>query len=261
MKVLILTGSYRKKGNTARLTNLLAQQITQINHQKDESTEISTINLSERNLQPCHGCRVCFDKGETYCPHWDDMEEIKTAMTKADVLILASPVYVEDISGVMKTWIDRLAHVCHRPEFGGKYAYLLTTSGTGTSGHALGTLESALRTWGYHIIGKNNFITGGTMPENEISTHFQPRVEHIARQILVSVKKQKALSPSFVSLLYFKVQQVCWQKSTEDSVDLQYWQARGWTDPHATFYVPHKASWFAVTSARMLGSVIALFFA
>ena len=50
-------------------------------------------------------------------------------MDAADGIIFASPVYVNDVSGIAKTWIDRLAYVCHRPAFAGKCAYLIATVG------------------------------------------------------------------------------------------------------------------------------------
>lgn len=262
MKILLIQSSYRKNGNTSRICALLEERLRRQFRLQSTPVEFETVQLAQSGLQNCRGCRVCFNKDETFCPFWDDIEPIKTAMQAADVLVLASPVYVEDINGVMKTWIDRLAHISHRPEFGGKQAYLITTSGTGTSGHGLRTMESALRTWGFHIIGKTNFITRALMEADEISSRFLPRIEKIARLILRSAKNNKPFTPSLLSLIYFRVQQVCWQKvSGEDSVDLDYWNSKGWTEPGVTFYVPHSAGWLKVAIARVLGSVIALFFA
>jgi multimeric flavodoxin WrbA len=260
MKILVLTSSFRKNGNSARLLALLEKSIQTNSPVSGTTVELETIQLAYRNIQPCRGCRACFDRGEDHCPIKDDLLDIKSVIQSSDALILISPVYVEDISGTMKTFIDRLAHVCHRPEFAGKYAYLLTNSGTGTSGHALRTMESALRTWGFYIIGKNNFITGALMPENEVASRFQHRVDQIARQILTTVKKQKALSPSWLSLLFFKVQQTVWQRETEESIDLSYWQEKGWIASRATYYYPHRANPFTIVTARLAGGIIALFF-
>ena len=65
-------------------------------------------------------------------------------MQSADGLIVAIPVYVNDVSGIVKNWIDRLAFVCHRPEFAGKSAFLISTVGLGPTSHALQTLRFAL---------------------------------------------------------------------------------------------------------------------
>lgn len=74
-------------------------------------------------------------------------------MKAADAIILASPVYVDDVSGITKNWIDRLAHVCHRPEFYGKYAYLLSTTGASSTRHTLRTMNAPMY-WGFTIIGR-----------------------------------------------------------------------------------------------------------
>lgn len=260
MKILILTSSFRKKGNTARLANLLRQKIQEIGISEDIPIAFEIISLAERNIQYCHGCRVCFDKGETYCPYWEDISPIKSAMRDADVFILASPVYVEDINGIMKTFLDRLAHINHRPEFAGKYAYLITTSGTGSSGHSTRTMASTMRTWGVHIIGQHDFVAGALSTEDQLSTRYQKDIDKIARRIISTYKKQKSQTPSFISLLFFRVQQRLWQRTVEDSVDFRYWESKGWINPGVTYYYPHNTNGLTVISARLAGTLIARFF-
>jgi multimeric flavodoxin WrbA len=260
MKILIITSSFRKKGNTAQLVDLLRQKIQEISVSENNPAEFEIINLAERNIQYCHGCRVCFDKGESFCPYWDDIAPIKSAMKSADVFVLASPVYVEDVNGVMKTFLDRLAHINHRPEFAGKYAFLLTTSGSGSSGHAARTMASTMRTWGVHIIGQRDFVAGALSTSDELSTRHRNVIEKIARQIISSVEKKKAQTPSFISLVYFKVQQYLWQRNVEDSIDFHYWESKGWINRGVTYYFPHRANRLKVASARLAGRIIAGFF-
>lgn len=260
MKILILTSSFRKNGNTAQITNLLRQSIRDSWAAKTDALEFETVDLAGQKIQPCLGCRVCFDKGETYCPHWEEIAPIKAAMRLADVLILASPVYVEDVNGVMKTFLDRLAHINHRPEFAGKYAYLLTTSGSGSSGHAARTMATTLRTWGVHIIGQRDFVCGALSSKEALSTRFQKPIEKIARQIVDTIEKKKADTPSFVSLLFFRIQQRSWQRHVEDSLDYHYWESQGWLKRGVTFYYPHKTNALSVAAARLTGNIIAAFF-
>lgn len=86
--------------------------------------EIERISLGQLDLNTCRGCRVCFDKGEEKCPLKDDVLSIRDKMILADGILAASPVYVEDVNGIMKNWIDRMAFNCHRPAFAGKSAYI-----------------------------------------------------------------------------------------------------------------------------------------
>jgi multimeric flavodoxin WrbA len=149
MNILILNSSYRKDGNTDRTAQLLQARLESTAKDNHEPLVLDTFYLGHMNVEPCRGCRVCFDKGEEFCPIKDDMADIKARVKAADAIILAGPVYVDDVNGIMKNWIDRLAHVCHRPEFAGKSAYLLATAGSTRTGHALRTMDTALRTWGF----------------------------------------------------------------------------------------------------------------
>jgi multimeric flavodoxin WrbA len=114
MNILNSNSSYRKDGNTDRTTQLLQARLESTARDNHEPLVLDTLYLGHINIEPCWGCRTCFDKGEEFCPINDDMSEIKARMKAADALILAGPVYVDDVNGIMKNWIDPLAHVCHR---------------------------------------------------------------------------------------------------------------------------------------------------
>ena len=163
MQILALVGSYRKHGNTARIVGLIAEQLQEQAARHAEKLEVETLYLAHQDIAPCRGCRVCFDQGEELCPLQDDLPAVKAMMEEADALIIASPVYVHDVNGVVKNWIDRLAFVCHRPEFADKCAYLVATVASSPTNHALRTLKIALSDWGYHIVGQAGFKIGALM--------------------------------------------------------------------------------------------------
>ena len=116
MKILTCVGSYRKNGNTARVVGLIEEQLQKVAAHNNEALEIETVYLGHHDIGICRGCRVCFDKGEEQCPLSDDLLAIKSKIKESDGIIIASPVYVNDVNGIVKNWIDRLAHVCHRPD-------------------------------------------------------------------------------------------------------------------------------------------------
>ncbi len=260
MKILAITSSFRRNGNTARLLLLLEKSLRQLDTQDRQPIQIETIHLAERNIQYCRGCRVCFDRGETFCPFWADMEPIKTAMQAADVWILASPVYVDDINGVMKTFLDRMAHVNHRPEFAGKRACLITTSGIGSSGQAARTMANTLRTWGVDIIGQRDFVAGALSTPEQLSSRHAGAIEAAARKIVSSGPNGKPFRASFISLIFFTVQQRLWKRNKDDSLDYHYWESKGWLNPGFTYYIPHQTNPAAVLAARLVGSIVSLFF-
>jgi multimeric flavodoxin WrbA len=259
MKILVLVGSYRKNGNTEQIANLITEQLQNIAAQNHEIIEIETLNLGHQNISPCRGCRVCFYQGEGKCPLKDDVLIVKSKMQQADGVLVASPVYVDDVSGIVKNWIDRLAHVCHRPEFAGKCAYLIATVGSTPTDHAMRTMNIALSTWGFHIVGKAGFKTGALMKPDEMRARFQQEPRKIAEKFFWAIHDQSWAKPSFMSLMMFKIQQRAWHQASPETYDARYWNGKGWTDLKRDFYIPHKASKIKVALARLTGSVIARF--
>jgi multimeric flavodoxin WrbA len=106
--------------------------------------ELEVVLLGEVDLHACRGCYACQSRGELRCPLSDGLLELVERMKSADGLILASPTYTSNVSGLMKTFMDRLAWAAHRPPFLGKPALLLTTA----SSFGGGALR-ALRWFGY----------------------------------------------------------------------------------------------------------------
>lgn len=258
MKILTLIGSYRRNGNTDQFIGLMHAELQQIAQAAGVPLEIETIYLGQQNIGPCRGCRICFDRGEEKCPVKDDLLSIKGKMQAADGLLVASPLYVDDVSGITKTWIDRLAHVCHRPEFAGKSAYMVVTTGSTPTDHAMRTLTVALSTWGFHLAGKMGVKAGALMKPAAMKAAHEEKARKAARRFFDALHRQAYARPSFMSLAMFKIQQWSWQrKGIPGTVDYQYWQKQGWFEPRRDFYIPHRANPIKVALARLVGGIIA----
>ena len=124
MKVLVINGSPRAKGNSDLLCDEFIRGAEEAGHQ------VEKISLREKEISPCKACYACFRTGR--CVQKDDMAEILEKAEKADVLLLASPTYFLTMSGQMKVMIDRLL-----PKWqglGGKDAYVIVTGHDGRSG-------------------------------------------------------------------------------------------------------------------------------
>ena len=151
-------------------------------------------------------------------------------------------------------------HVCHRPEFAGKCAYLLATTGSTPTGHTLDTLSGALATWGFHFAGRSGLKTGALMRGSEARARCQAQAQAIAHKLFQAIHQRKFARPSFMALITFKIQQRVWQRAPQgETVDSAYWRAQGWTDPARDFYIPHEASRLKVLLARLAGVLIAPF--
>ncbi|MBN1933857.1 MAG: flavodoxin family protein, partial [Anaerolineae bacterium] len=73
MKILVLIGSYRKKGNTARIVQMVEARMQALVAQHATPLEWETLFLGDMDIRPCRGCRACFDQGEDKCPLKDDI--------------------------------------------------------------------------------------------------------------------------------------------------------------------------------------------
>ncbi|NLG28026.1 MAG: flavodoxin family protein [Chloroflexi bacterium] len=98
MNVLGISGSPRPNGNTAQAV----QHALEILRAYD--VETTYIGLASKEITPCDGCLSC-NLGK--CRWTDDMNEIYEALQRCDGLILGSPVYMGQVSGIMKLMMDR----------------------------------------------------------------------------------------------------------------------------------------------------------
>ena len=99
-KILILSGSPRKSGNSDILCDEFMRGAQEAGH------DVEKIRVAAKKVAPCSACYYCRDHGGE-CVHKDDMAEILQKMINADVLVLASPVYFYSIDAQLKAVIDR----------------------------------------------------------------------------------------------------------------------------------------------------------
>lgn len=98
-KVLILSGSPRKGGNSDMLCDEFARGAKEAGH------DVQKVRVAEKNIGYCRACYACKNGGK--CVINDDMAELLQSMIDADVLVLASPVYFYSVDAQLKAVIDR----------------------------------------------------------------------------------------------------------------------------------------------------------
>ncbi|MBO4864867.1 MAG: flavodoxin family protein [Eubacterium sp.] len=107
--ILVLSGSPRKNGNTEKLVESFVKGA-----EKNHTVEV--VSVSDYKVNPCVGCNSCFTRENNECFQQDDMTVIYDKLSKADVVIIASPVYFYGISAQLKAIVDRL-HTPMRNKF------------------------------------------------------------------------------------------------------------------------------------------------
>ncbi len=130
--VLIISASPRKGGNSDTLCDRFAQGAEESGH------KVEKVFLAYKNIGYCRGCGVCNSTHK--CVQKDDMAEILDKMVRADVIVLATPVYFYSMDGQMKTFIDRT--VPRYTEISNKDFYFLMTAADTQKANLERTMEA-----------------------------------------------------------------------------------------------------------------------
>lgn len=129
--ILILSGSFRKGGNSDLLCDQFAQGATEAGH------KVEKIFVNDYAINYCRGCGVCNTTHK--CVLKDDMADILEKMVKADVIVMATPVYFYTMNGQMKTLIDRT--VPRYGEISNKAFYFIVAAADDSHANMEKTLE------------------------------------------------------------------------------------------------------------------------
>ena len=105
MKVLILNGSPRVNGCTARALEEVSKSLN------EEGIETETINVGNKDIRGCIACKSCFKTGK--CVFDDIVNDIAVKFEKADGIIIGSPVYYAGSNGTIISLLDRLFYSTH----------------------------------------------------------------------------------------------------------------------------------------------------
>ena len=124
MKIVAVMASPKGKGSGYKVVRMIEDRMKEMGN-----AEFSYLFLKDANLRPCTGCYVCMKKGEDKCPLKDDRDAIEQQLLEADGIILSTPMYVQNVSALMKNFIDRFAYANHRPRF--FHQKVLTVMNTG----------------------------------------------------------------------------------------------------------------------------------
>jgi len=77
----------------------------------DCGCRVESISLVDHIVKPCTGCFECFGDKRGRCHISDDMQSLIRKFVNSNIVVLASPVYMDGVTGLMKTFIDRLLPV------------------------------------------------------------------------------------------------------------------------------------------------------
>lgn len=102
MKIVAYNGSPKGKNSA---THLMIDEF--LKGAQEKGAEVVNYTLSEKNIQHCKGCFHCWYVEKNKCILDDDMKDAMSYFDDADVLILGTPLYFDNVSGMLKVFLDR----------------------------------------------------------------------------------------------------------------------------------------------------------
>ena len=118
-RVIVISTSLRRGSNSDKLADSF------IEGAKSSGNEVEKISLAGKNIQFCKGCLGCQKLG--HCIIDDDVNGIMSKVLTSDVVVWATPIYYYEMSGQMKTLIDRM-NAMYEQDYQFRDVYLLTTA-------------------------------------------------------------------------------------------------------------------------------------
>lgn len=221
MKVVIINGQ-NHKGSTYNIAHNLGEKV---------GGEITEFFLPRDFDAFCYGCTKCFTEDENKCPAYLKLKPITDALESADLIILASPVYVFHATGAMKNLLDHYGYMwmAHRPKeemFKKQGVVISTAAGAGMKSTNKDMADS-LFYWGIGKIYKYGIpvraINWEGVPDNR-KIKIDKKLNVIAKKIN---RKNGKVKPGFKTKAFFFLMHLL-EKNGWNKKDVDYWRDKGW---------------------------------
>ena len=130
MNILVLNGSPRANGNTAAMVKAFLEGAGENGH------AITVVDVCKKKIAGCLACEYCHTKGKGQCIQKDDMQEVYPVLDKAEMIVLASPIYYHSFTGQLQCAINRI-YALDKPKNLKKAALFLSSGSDDVYGGAI----------------------------------------------------------------------------------------------------------------------------
>ncbi|HMK45365.1 MAG TPA: flavodoxin family protein [Methanocella sp.] len=158
-----------------------------IDGSRQAGAETELIDITKLKINYCKGCVTCYAQGR--CPQRDDFQGVYNKVLGADGIILSSPNYIDNVTGQMKTLMDRMTDAIHAQLFDGKYGLSITTSGGGNDDFVLGLMNSFLTKSGATVIGGVGIALG---PDSASLPAKKERSRQLGSELANSIRETRS---------------------------------------------------------------------
>lgn len=146
MHIVVIMGGFRKGATFRAIERLLGEM------QKFKSFSSEILWVKDLELSDCIGCHRCIEVGESFCHEVENIKAFLERIKKADGVIIASPVYNDSITSLLKRYFDFNTYLWHRPQMHHLWFYGLSTGG-GMFKNTFRDMEKNVKAWGGIWVG------------------------------------------------------------------------------------------------------------
>lgn len=179
MKVLGISGSMRKEGNTASLVKIILDRCS------EAGIKTEFVSLAGKKIQPCLGCEKCREKKWCIIEN-DDWDAVIRKVLDCDVLVIGSPTYYFDVSGHTKNFIDRTYSLYHDRKLAGRKGVAVAVHANKGVNRTIQTLEGFLSTHEFSSLGSvkgTGFKEGDVLNDAEAIQKAEKTADKIIRLV------------------------------------------------------------------------------
>ncbi|MDD1696998.1 MAG: flavodoxin family protein [Methanoregula sp.] len=179
MKVLGISGSMRKDGNTADLVNVILKRCD------EAGIKTEFVSLAGKKIHPCLGCEKCKEKKWCVIEN-DDWNEVIQKVLNSDVLVIGSPTYYYDLCGHLKNFIDRTYSLYHDRKLAGRKGVAVAVQAQKGASRTIQTIEGFLSTHEFSSLGSvkgNGYHKGEVLSDADAVQKAQKIGDKIVRLV------------------------------------------------------------------------------
>ncbi len=187
---------------------------------KSAGASVQEYKLSKLDIHNCDGCYMCWTKTPGVCIHKDIMQELREKYRSADLVVFASPLYIFNVTGIMKTFMDRLlpvlkpymlldkidGHISHPdrfPQLGEQGFVVFSASGFPDIDNNFDGIKGMYRNWdshneNTHLMGEF-FLTAAEMLSQPVYKNRKDLVEKSCFDAGVQVVNEGKIDYNYMS--------------------------------------------------------------
>jgi multimeric flavodoxin WrbA len=242
-RVIAFVGSARKK-HTYHATE---QFLNNLQAMGNVETEI--VRLGDYRIETCRGCLLCLNKGEELCPLKDDRDVLIEKIMASDGVVLASPNYSFQVSGLMKVFLDRLGFLFHRPRFFGKAYTGIVAQGIYGGGKIIDYFDFIGGGWGFNTV-KGACITTMEPVTEKQQQKIDKQLADLSARFFKRMAQPAYTSPSLLGLMLFRMGRTSRKLMLDDtSRDYTYFREKGWFE--SDYYYPIHLGPFKTATGKL----------